>query len=70
EEYNNKITIPYQNRTFIIEYGKYGDELVLYEDRGNTTFEENKLMIQQIAKGFNKLLGEGKYQQEFKVVEQ
>lgn len=65
EQYNNKITIPYQGRTFIIEYGKHGNDLVLYEDGGNTPFEINKKIIQQIEKGFNELLNQGKYQEEF-----
>jgi len=65
EQYNNKITIPYDGRTFIIEYGKYGNDLVLYEDGQNTPYEVNKVLIQQIGKGFNALLSQGLYQEEF-----
>jgi hypothetical protein len=65
EPYNNKITIPYQGRTLILEYGKYGNDLVVYEEGSNTPLEVNKLLIQQIGKGFNTLLSQGKYQEEF-----
>ena len=65
EQYNNKITIPYDGRTFIIEYGKYGNDLVLYEDGQNTPYDVNKVLIQQIGKGFNALLSQGLYQEEF-----
>jgi hypothetical protein len=65
EQYNNKITIPYQGHTFIIEYGKYGNDLVLYEDESNTSFEVNKVIIQRIGNGFNAILNQGQYQEEF-----
>jgi len=65
EQYNNKITIPYQGRTLVIEYGKYGNDLVLYEDESNSSFEVNKVLIQRIGKGFNAILNQGKFQEEF-----
>jgi hypothetical protein len=65
EPYNNKITIPYQGRQFILEYGKYGDDLVLYEDGNPTSYEVNKQIIQQIGKGFNALLSHGEFQDQF-----
>jgi hypothetical protein len=65
EEFNYKYTIPYQGRTLIIQYGKYGNDLVLFEEDDTTPFEVNKVIIQQIGKGFNALLSEGKYQEEF-----
>lgn len=65
EQYNDKYTIPYQQTQLILEYGKYGNDLILYEDGGNSPYEANKLLIQQIGKGFNAQLNQGKYQDEF-----
>jgi hypothetical protein len=65
EEFNYKYTIPYQGLTLIIQYGQYGNDLVLYEEGDKIPFEVNKVIIQQIGNGFNALLNQGKYQEEF-----
>ncbi|HJW31274.1 MAG TPA: hypothetical protein VJ508_18730, partial [Saprospiraceae bacterium] len=49
EAFNYKYVIPYQNRTFVIEFGKYCDDATLYEDGQNTPYEENKIIIQKIG---------------------
>ncbi|HEX5111244.1 MAG TPA: hypothetical protein VFV79_00240 [Saprospiraceae bacterium] len=65
EEFNHSITFLQEGRTFVIEYGKYGNDLVLYEDNNDTPFEINKVIIQRIGKGFNELLNQGRYQEFF-----
>jgi len=65
EEFKHKITMPYEGRTFIIEYGKYGSDLVLYEEGDNTAYMENKILIHRLGVGFNELLSKGPYQEFF-----
>jgi len=65
EPYNYTYTIPYQGRTLTIQYGKYGNDLVLFEEDDTSSYEVSKAIIQQIGKGFNALLSDGKYQEEF-----
>jgi hypothetical protein len=70
EPYNYTYTIPYQGRTLTIQYGKYGNDLVLFEEDDTSSYEVSKAIIEQIGKGFNALLSEGKYQEEFTEVPQ
>ena len=65
EEFNHTIAFPYEGRNYIIEYGKYGGDLVFYETGDSTSYEENKVLIQRIGKGFNELLSQGQYQEFF-----
>jgi hypothetical protein len=45
-------------------YGEYGNDLVLKQE-GKINMSENKALISRIANGFNALLSEGKYQEEW-----
>jgi hypothetical protein len=34
--------MPFGGRTFLLEYGKYGDDLVFYEEGDSTPYKVNK----------------------------
>jgi hypothetical protein len=65
EQFNNKYIIPYQQTQLVLEYGKYGNDLMLKEDSPVLTVEENQVLISRLAKGFNAILQEGRYQDKF-----
>jgi hypothetical protein len=65
EQYNNKYIIPYQQTQLLLEYGKYGNDLMLKEDPPVLSSSENRELITRLAKGFNSILREGKYQDLF-----
>jgi hypothetical protein len=65
EEYNNKYIIPYQQTQLLLKYGEYGNDLILKEDPPQLSQPENKALISRIAKGFNAMLQEAKYQDLF-----
>jgi hypothetical protein len=69
EKYNNKYIIPYQQTQLLLEYGKYGSDLLLKEDPPKLPYQENRTLISRLAKGFNVLLGEGKYREEWETVD-
>ena len=65
EQYNDKYTIPYQQTQLVLEYGKYGNDLMLKEDPPQLSYQENRTLMTRLAKGFNALLGAGHYQELF-----
>lgn len=65
EQYNDKYLIPYQGTTLRLEYGQYGNDLVLIEADPKLSYEQNKELLGSLGKGFNALLGQGKYQDLF-----
>lgn len=65
EKYNDKYTIPYQQTQLVLEYGKYGNDLMLKEDPPQLSYQENRALMTRLAKGFNALLAAGHYQELF-----
>ena len=63
-DWSNKIKFDYPGANLILQYGEYGNDLVLKEDPAGTE-TSNKKMINGIGKGFNAILAEGKYQDLF-----
>jgi hypothetical protein len=65
QEYSNKINFTYQGEPYIIQYGEYGQDLVLKQETNLKSVEGNKAFITDIGKGFNALLSQGQYQEHF-----
>jgi hypothetical protein len=63
-EYKNRVFVKYGDIKMTMVYGEYGNDLVLKQE-GKINMSENKALISRIANGFNALLSEGKYQEEW-----
>jgi hypothetical protein len=68
EEYNNRFIIAYQGKTITVKYGEYGSDLLVTQEGEGLTIAENKALISRIGKGFNALLTQGQYQEEWQAI--
>lgn len=68
EEYNNRFIISYRGKTITVKYGEYGSDLIVTQEGEGLTMAENKTLINSIGKGFNALLNQGQYQEEWQPI--
>ena len=65
QEYSNKISFTFKGNDYILQHGEYGGDLRLRCDGNVSDLKENQIFVTEIAKGFNAILNEGKYQDLF-----
>ena len=63
-DYANRMYVKYYDITLMMIYGEYGNDLVLKQDI-DIDFAKNKALITRIGRGFNHLLNQGQYQDEW-----
>lgn len=68
EEYYNRFIMAYQDKTITVKYGEYGSDLLVTYEGDGLTMAESKTLISKIGKGFNVILNQGQYQEEWQPI--
>ena len=56
QPFNNRITFDIPNIELVIQYGEYGEDLVLRQENLSSYSLENRELITRLGKGFDKIL--------------
>ena len=64
-EYENKLSFTFKGNDYILQHGQYGSDLLLRCAGNVSDLKENQIFVTDLARSFNALLNEGKYQDLF-----
>jgi hypothetical protein len=69
-DYSNKTYITIEDMKFVLEFGYYGNDIRIQEEYPKFYSDKNKDIMTRLGRGFNVLLGEGKYSDEWVTVDE